>query len=166
MSSFSQIFGANEGSQSIGFQTASSNSAANEEDIALPYVQLLADFREQVRNIARQEKVGEILKLCDRLRDEDLPNLGVKLEDQEGRLQMQSFTSCGFYRKYLILEVFSFSRKPIIGNKVCRPGNFRERKATTTGGIIILDTEHVFDLFLQLRRSVAKFLETIFVAGI
>lgn len=41
-----------------------------------------------MRNIARQEKVGEILKLCDRLRDEDLPNLGVKLEDQEGKLDL------------------------------------------------------------------------------
>ncbi|XP_028403156.1 cysteine--tRNA ligase, cytoplasmic-like [Dendronephthya gigantea] len=78
-----RVFGANEGSQAIGFQTSGSSTEANREDIALPYVQLLADFREQVRNIARQEKVGEILKLCDRLRDEDLPNLGVKLEDQE-----------------------------------------------------------------------------------
>jgi cysteinyl-tRNA synthetase len=93
LSSFPQVFGANEGSQLIGFQTSSSNNATNEEDIALPYVQLLADFREQVRNIARQEKVGEILKLCDRLRDEDLPNLGVKLEDQEGKFHLRWLTS-------------------------------------------------------------------------
>ena len=77
------MFGANEGQQSLGFQT-STVSSDNHEDIALPYVQLLADFREQVRNIARQEKVNTILKLCDELRDTDLPNLGVKLEDQEG----------------------------------------------------------------------------------
>ena len=79
-----QVFGANEGHQSIGFQTSSCTNSANHEDIAFPYVQLLAEFREQVRNIARNEKVGKILKLCDRLRDEALPNLGVKLEDQEG----------------------------------------------------------------------------------
>lgn len=79
-----QVFGANEGPQTIGFQTSGSSTEANREDIALPYVQLLANFREQIRNIARREKVGEILKLCDRLRDEDLPDLGVKLEDQEG----------------------------------------------------------------------------------
>lgn len=78
-----RIFGANEGQQSIGFQTSSSSSSHNHEDIALPYVQLLADFREKVRNIARQEKVGEILKMCDELRDDALPELGVKLEDQE-----------------------------------------------------------------------------------
>ena len=51
----------------------------------LTYVQLLSNFREQVRNIAKQEKVGKILKLYDDLRDEALPNLGVKLEDQEGK---------------------------------------------------------------------------------
>ena len=28
--------------------------------------------------------VSRILKACDHLRDESLPNLGVKLEDQEG----------------------------------------------------------------------------------
>ncbi|XP_046850191.1 cysteine--tRNA ligase, cytoplasmic-like [Xenia sp. Carnegie-2017] len=79
-----RVFGANEGPQTIGFQTSSTTShVTNHEDIALPYVQLLAEFREQVRNIARQEKVSEIMKLCDLLRDEHLPNLGVKLEDQD-----------------------------------------------------------------------------------
>ena len=38
-----------------------------------------------MRNIAKREKVGKILKLYDDLRDEALPNLGVKLEDQEGK---------------------------------------------------------------------------------
>lgn len=94
-----QVFGANEGPQSIGFQTSSSTSAVDQEDIALPYVQLLSDFREKVRNIARQKKVGEILKLCDQLRDEDLPNLGVKLEDQDGK---------NVYFSYLLVLMFYF----------------------------------------------------------
>ena len=41
-----------------------------------------------MRNIAKQEKVGKILELCDDLRDKALPNLGVKLEDQEGKCNM------------------------------------------------------------------------------
>ena len=92
-----QVFGANEGPQTIGFQTSSTTShVTNHEDIALPYVQLLAEFREQVRNIARQEKVSEIMKLCDLLRDEHLPNLGVKLEDQDGILLLREidFREC------------------------------------------------------------------------
>lgn len=79
-----KIFGANEGEQKIGFASAGSSSAANHEDVAMPYVQLMADFREDLRKIAREEKVPRILKACDDLRDYRLPDLGVKLEDQEG----------------------------------------------------------------------------------
>ena len=82
----------------------------------MPYVQLLADFRDEVRNVAREEKgnakrfvplfvlllphsellkrhcyfsfpVTRILDACDELRDVSLPELGVKLEDVEGKYQ-------------------------------------------------------------------------------
>lgn len=79
-----KIFGAIDEEQAIGFPVAGKSAAANHEEVAMPYVQLLADFREEVRNVARDEKVTKILQACDRLRDDSLPELGVKLEDVEG----------------------------------------------------------------------------------
>merc|ERR1711915_846637 len=40
-------------------------------------------FRDNVRQSAREIKATEILKECDVLRDDVLPNLGVRLEDKE-----------------------------------------------------------------------------------
>lgn len=50
----------------------------------MPYLTALSQFRDAVRENARDLKATEILKLCDQLRDEVLPNLGVRLEDREG----------------------------------------------------------------------------------
>lgn len=52
------------------------------EDIAMPYLNALADFRDVVRKEARESKQTNILKECDRLRDDTLPELGVRLEDK------------------------------------------------------------------------------------
>ena len=51
------------GEQDIGFQSASGSAGGDVESIVMPYVDLLADFREDVRNIAREEKVTKILKV-------------------------------------------------------------------------------------------------------
>lgn len=37
-----------------------------------------------IRTVARDLKAIDILKECDRLRDDTLPNVGVRLEDREG----------------------------------------------------------------------------------
>lgn len=50
----------------------------------MPYLSALSQFRDAVRENARDLKATEILNLCDQLRDEVLPNLGVRLEDREG----------------------------------------------------------------------------------
>lgn len=50
----------------------------------MPYLQALSEFREGVRKIAREKKVPEVLQLSDALRDDVLPELGVRLEDHEG----------------------------------------------------------------------------------
>lgn len=50
----------------------------------MPYLTILAEFRDNVRNSARNLKAIEILKECDNVRDEILPNVGVRLEDREG----------------------------------------------------------------------------------
>lgn len=44
----------------------------------------MSEFRDSVREHARNLKAIEILKLCDQLRDDTLPNLGVRLEDRDG----------------------------------------------------------------------------------
>lgn len=82
-----KIFGANEGEQPIGFAATTASSGGGDlESTVMPYVDLMAEFREDVRKIAREEKVTRILKLCDDVRDYKLVDIGVKLEDQEGGL--------------------------------------------------------------------------------
>ncbi len=47
----------------------------------MPYLNALSLFRDEVRVEARNKKAKEILTLCDNLRDNVLPELGVLLED-------------------------------------------------------------------------------------
>ncbi len=53
----------------------------------MPYLNALADFRDSVRKMSIADKSASsskgILKECDTLRDDILPNLGVRLEDKE-----------------------------------------------------------------------------------
>lgn len=80
------IFGAISGPRGgIGFPMKGSGDGGNLEDIVMPYLTPLADFRNAIREQARSLKATEMLKLCDQLRDEVLPNLGVRLEDREGK---------------------------------------------------------------------------------
>ncbi|KAJ3000963.1 hypothetical protein HDV02_000032 [Globomyces sp. JEL0801] len=60
------------------------NTSANREEILLPILHTVSSFRDNVRNLA-QEKADpkEILKLCDKLRDDDFIDHGVLLEDRE-----------------------------------------------------------------------------------
>lgn len=50
----------------------------------MPYLTALAEFRNTVRDVARTQKCSDILTICDALRDDVLPNLGVRLEDRDG----------------------------------------------------------------------------------
>ncbi|XP_065366774.1 cysteine--tRNA ligase, cytoplasmic [Calliphora vicina] len=81
------IFGAIVGpSGGIGFPVGSASGEGNIdlESTVLPYVEAAAVFRNQVRELAKTLKANEILNLCDQLRDDILPQLGVRLEDKEG----------------------------------------------------------------------------------
>lgn len=60
------------------------------EGTVMPYVRILAEFRDSVRAQARESKNVDILKECDSLRDDILPNVGVRLEDREG-LSIEQF---------------------------------------------------------------------------
>lgn len=60
------------------------SDSLNREQVLLPVLDVLATFREQVRQSAKELKSSPLLQLCDQLRDEVLPELGVQLEDKEG----------------------------------------------------------------------------------
>ncbi|XP_052861898.1 cysteine--tRNA ligase, cytoplasmic [Anopheles cruzii] len=82
------IFGAIEGPRGgIGFPIGSGGAASTAtgdlEQIVMPYLSTLAEFRMAVREQARTLKATDILKLCDTLRDDLLPALGVRLEDRD-----------------------------------------------------------------------------------
>ena len=76
------VFGMISKEESVGFPSGGSGSA-DLETLVMPYLNSLADFRDNVRKSAREIKAGDILAECDKLRDDVLPNLGVRLEDKE-----------------------------------------------------------------------------------
>ena len=65
----------------IGFPVDDKITNSNLEDTVMPYLEILANFREKVRNYAKTLKANTILEECDKLRDDILPNIGVRLED-------------------------------------------------------------------------------------
>ncbi|KAJ4947234.1 hypothetical protein JOQ06_009272 [Pogonophryne albipinna] len=83
LTSILKVFGAIEGSEPSGFPVGQSQNVDLESTV-MPYLSVLSNFREEVRKIARDKKVMELLQLCDVVRDDTLPELGVRLEDHEG----------------------------------------------------------------------------------
>ncbi|KAL7992127.1 hypothetical protein Chor_016383 [Crotalus horridus] len=79
-----KVFGTIESEEGIGFPVGRNGHALNLESTVMPYLHVLSEFREGVRQIAREKKVCEVLKLCDSLRDDILPEHGVRFEDHEG----------------------------------------------------------------------------------
>ncbi len=64
------------------FKFSQSESKSTEE-ILTPYIEALTQFRGKVKDECAGEKdFKKLLKICDELRDEILPNLGVKIEDK------------------------------------------------------------------------------------
>lgn len=56
-------------------------SALNKEEIIAPYIDVLAKYRDQVKETAN-DGPKEVFKLSDKLRDDVLPFLGIRLEDR------------------------------------------------------------------------------------
>ncbi|CAB3410791.1 unnamed protein product [Caenorhabditis bovis] len=83
-----KIFGAIPQYEEIGFSseddadTLGATPTFSKEAVVMPYLTALAEFREKVRNIAKEHKIIGILEECDNLRDKILPELGVRLEDR------------------------------------------------------------------------------------
>lgn len=80
-----RVFGAIETSDEIGFPAIGGVGNTSIEAIVTPFLTVLSNFRTEVRTQARKTKQADILKICDLLRDEVLPELGVRLEDHEGQ---------------------------------------------------------------------------------
>ncbi|KAK0159588.1 hypothetical protein PV327_010684 [Microctonus hyperodae] len=80
-----RIFGAivNNSSSEIGFPIDDNIDNINREDILIPHLEILANFRSKIRNNAKDIKATEILRECDKLRDDILPDVGVRLEDDD-----------------------------------------------------------------------------------
>ncbi|XP_014255431.1 cysteine--tRNA ligase, cytoplasmic [Cimex lectularius] len=76
-----KIFGLIFVKSSIGFPV-NVNASVDVEEVLTPYLRILGNFRDDVRNSAKCSKDIEVLKLCDQLRDDVLPNVGVRLEDK------------------------------------------------------------------------------------
>jgi cysteinyl-tRNA synthetase len=80
---------------SFGFKSAteSNGGTVDVEEVILPYIEVLSEFRENVRSTAKSitdtSVKSSILKTCDEIRDDKLPNLGVRLEDHEGTIHQQ-----------------------------------------------------------------------------
>ena len=64
----------------IGFPL-NDNTNVNKEKIIEPFIESIINFRNKVRKISKDI---QLLKESDILRDEILPNFGVKLEDKDG----------------------------------------------------------------------------------
>jgi len=77
------IFGAGCSVDSIGFASQNSEEALNRESTVMPFLEVISNLREKVRVQAKQLKNNELLSICDELRDNILPNLGVRLEDYD-----------------------------------------------------------------------------------
>ncbi|CAL7945177.1 unnamed protein product [Xylocopa violacea] len=65
----------------IGFPVDSNDTNFNVENTIMPYLEILANFRQKIRNHAKTLKANLILEECDVLRDDILPSVGVRLED-------------------------------------------------------------------------------------
>ncbi|MCP9257474.1 Cysteine--tRNA ligase, cytoplasmic [Dirofilaria immitis] len=82
-----KIFGVVPQNIDIGFpteqnETSSYNvSSTSKEELLMPYLMALVDFRENVRKVAREQKSLRSWKL----RDEVLPELGIRLEDRSAQ---------------------------------------------------------------------------------
>jgi cysteinyl-tRNA synthetase len=65
------------------FRLNESDGGKNAEEILTPFINAITDFRGEVKDSCIADKdVKKVLSICDKLRDEVLPNLGVRIEDK------------------------------------------------------------------------------------
>lgn len=78
-----QIFGVVDGTDDIGFSSAAGKADDEGEKRLVTVVDALVQFRDSVRETAREAKVlPAFLPACDRVRDDQLVEAGIRLEDK------------------------------------------------------------------------------------
>ncbi|AAS54011.2 AFR640Wp [Eremothecium gossypii ATCC 10895] len=77
----------------LGWLEQQAGAAEAGEAAILPYVRCLARFRDEVRKGARGGDTARLLAITDRVRDVDLPALGVLLEDRQDRPALVKFAT-------------------------------------------------------------------------
>lgn len=81
-----RVFGlTSDGAADIGYGDEGSGESQSRETVIAPVLDAFSEYRDKVRKSARKEKSSttlEILSLSDKVRDEVLPPLGIRLEDR------------------------------------------------------------------------------------
>ncbi|QDZ19885.1 cysteine--tRNA ligase [Chloropicon primus] len=72
-----QVFGLLVDSDSIGF----GGGGGGQEDAVEKYLDAFVHFRDQIRSLARDKGIKDLLELCDSVRDDVFTELGVRVED-------------------------------------------------------------------------------------
>ena len=68
------------------FRLSEDYGGKNAKDILIPFINAITDFRGEVKESCIANKdVKKILNIYDKLRDDVLPNLGVRIEDKENK---------------------------------------------------------------------------------
>jgi cysteinyl-tRNA synthetase len=66
----------------MGFEAVNTSQKVDDNQAnPIEYLEALSDFRENVRQAAIKKELGQVLQNCDKIRDDTLPSLGVRLED-------------------------------------------------------------------------------------
>lgn len=60
------------------------SSSESKEEVVGPYIDTMTQFRDEIRSAAQEKDIKRVFTACDSLRQEKLPQLGVKLEDRPG----------------------------------------------------------------------------------
>lgn len=54
----------------------------SKEEVIGPYIDTITKFRDEIRIAAQEKDLKRVFDSCDKLREDTLPQLGVKLEDR------------------------------------------------------------------------------------
>ena len=91
-------------------RSGGSGQSSDLDETVSPYVDTLVDFRENIRKAAlnKDEKlIQTVLQECDRVRDESLIDIGVRLEDRTGTKAVWKVCRLSFFLSLSLSLTFS-----------------------------------------------------------
>lgn len=96
ITSIFRILGFKVNSDGLGWSSEEQGSSASSEDVILPYLKVLSTFRDTVRTKAIEKApYSEFLQATDKIRNEDLIDLGVSLDDRTDGPALIKFLDAG-----------------------------------------------------------------------